>query len=200
MSNETSTQQTMRTVMDAFQVVKDFQQSLSDMFRTIGLILEEQDTPYELLDGTIYSASLSAKLRSPSRWNSRHFAASYCPTDDEYLPIFLVNVSVDHEFSKQPEVWLGVVSEVDSAEAFPYETTMKVLFRDFFVPEDEWTETNEWYEESIDDDGVSCLLSFLRFPLEKLQGWDDLEHHVVKRLLDRGQEVSVQDEDEEDED
>ncbi|TNE49988.1 MAG: hypothetical protein EP343_09715 [Deltaproteobacteria bacterium] len=198
MANESSVQQSLETVMTAYQVVADFQQSISDMFRTLGLLFEEQDQPYELLEDSLYTGMLSFKTRSAQRWNSKHFAVSLCPVEDPSQPFFLVNVSVDPEFSKHPELWLGVVSEMDCSEEFPYEQSLRLLYRDYFVPEDEWSEANEWYEDTLDDDDMSCLLSFLRLPLSSLEGWSDLERKVVQKLLDRCKELSSKNDEGED--
>lgn len=194
MANESSVKQSLETVMTAYQVVADFQHSVSDMFRTLGLVMEEQETPYELLEDSLYTGMLSFKIRSAQRWNSKHFAVSFGPLEDDSKPFFLVNVSVDPEFSKHPELWLGVVSEMDSSEEFPYEQSLRLLYRDYFVPEDEWSETNEWYEDTIDDDEMSCLLSFLRLPLSSLEGWSDLERNVVQKLMERCNELSKKNE------
>ncbi len=187
--------ETMQSVMDGHQIVRQFHKSTADMFRALGYILEEADPAYELLSdsGEVMVSTITHLLRSSSRWSSRHFSVAYSPIEDDSLPLLLVNVSVDSEFSPEPEIWMGVLAEIESSESFPFEQTIAYLYADHFVPDDEWTESGEWYEETIDDDGVQAFMSFLRLPLEQIDSLETLEREVAKRFLQRVVEVTEQD-------
>ena len=68
---------------------------------------------------------------------------------------------------------------------------VEYLFEEYFTPDENWTESGEWYEETIDDEFVRTFMSFLRLPLHTISGLSALETEVANRLIDRVQELSV---------
>lgn len=189
MTQETPLSKTMLAVMESHSVVQSFHRNISDMFRGLAHILEDGKPPYELLDGTVLTATLQHSLRTSSRWGTRHFCVAYEPIEDENLPLLFAHVCVDPDFSPEPELWLGVFVELETQQAT--EKAVEYLFEEYFTPDENWTESGEWYEETIDDEFVRTFMSFLRLPLHTISGLSALETEVANRLIDRVQELSV---------
>lgn len=188
MTSQADLQKTLQSVMDARELMRQFYHNVADLFRSLARILEECETPYQYLldDGWIWTGEISPQLRTWQRWETNHFGIGFAAiSQEESESILLVNVSVDPQFASEPEIWFGVVTDLETREPFPHEETIQGIYEFDFTPDDEWTEPGEWYEEEINDRQVEAHLSFLRIPLFQLESRNTLERFVSQHILPR---------------
>lgn len=168
----TPLQETMQIVMQAQAIQHQFHKNLTDLFRLLVAELEESDLAYTpLLErGALWTSSVSPLLREAKSWQIKHLAMPLAPRDTD-APFLLLHISTDEQFSPTPELWLGVIRNLDNfgVEKYPYLDSLEYIFRDYFGPEETWTEPRTWYEDSIEDERVQADLAFYRIPLSALQ-------------------------------
>jgi hypothetical protein len=181
-------QETMKTVMKAQDIVGQFHRNVAELFRTVTAEFEAADETFVpvLEEGELLTSSLESSLRGAGSWVAKHLAQAYCSDEEDGGPIFLVHVSTDASFSDVPELWLGVLSGIESEEGeeFPWEESVAYIFEDYFGPEDSWTEAGKWYDVSFSDEQVSAGIGFCRQPLSALTDRSAIRKEIVERLLE----------------
>lgn len=182
MAEHAKIQETMQAVMQAQEIVATFHRNVADLFRTVLADAEELEPAYEGLmdDGELLTSSINAHVKGSSSWITKHLALALAPEEEEG-PVLLVHVSTDGSFHDTPEVWLGVLSELQSFQG-DKEDAVSYIFQDYFGPEDEWTEAKKWYSLSFDDDEVAVKMSFYRFPLALLTDREAIRTEVIAPL------------------
>ena len=186
-----SMQETMKAVVQAHQIVERFHQTVADIFRFVLHEMEENEPAFNplLARWGIFASTLDPSLHHSDRWKVKHFAHPLEPAEEEDLPYLLVHISLDPAYSDEPEVWLGTIHELEiNAPGAVEEEAIEYIFQDYFGPEDDWTQPDRWYEESLEDETVSAKVSFLRFPLARLSGAKEVQQEICDRLRQRCQE------------
>ena len=182
-------QESMQTVMRAFQIQREFFQNVSDLFALVDHEMKKSEPSYTAVatDGSILSSEIDVDLFQPKQCQIRHLAFPLRPTSDESLPLLLVHVCVDEAYASLPEVWLGSFSEIETRthEAFPYPDAISSLFQDYFGPNPEWREIGSWYEETVSDGEISACIGFCRIPLSRLTDPAAVRKEICTRFLDR---------------
>lgn len=184
----TKLQETMQIVMQAQTIQHQFHKNVTDLFRLLVAELEESDPSYTpLLErGEIWTSSLSPMLRDAKSWQVKHFAMPF-QTKHPKAPFLFLHISTDENFSSSPELWLGLIHDFENLnkEESLDEEALEYLFRDYFGPEEEWTESSVWYEDKIEDDQIQARLAFCRIPLSALEDVFAVRKEVCDRLKQR---------------
>ncbi|MCB9637535.1 MAG: hypothetical protein H6727_01355 [Myxococcales bacterium] len=178
-------QETMQVVMQAQEIQNQFYKNISDLFRLLEVELEEQDPGYTAIleRGALWTSSVSQHLRDSKTWQVKHLAFPMRPTEGDG-PLLLLHVSTDAQFSKEPELWLGLFHNLSPAdrEKYPYPDTLEYIFRDYFGPEEEWQDLGTWYQTQIEDEHVEVRLDFCRLSLASLEDVLDVREQVCARI------------------
>lgn len=186
MSDAKEIQKTMQTVMQAHSIVQQFHQNVTELFRGVAAEMETFEDVFvpSLEEGALFTSSIESSLRASKSWMVKHLALPLYESDADEGPIFLVHVSTDTQFADIPEVWLGILSQLESHqdESFPWKDTTAYIFSDYFGPEDAWNEPKTWYSVDFEDELVSAHLSFCRLPLSSVVDRAAIRTEICERL------------------
>lgn len=190
-------QESMQTVMRAFQIQRDFFRMVSDLFAFVEHEMKRSEPAYKALasDGSLLASEVEATLEQPKQCQIRHLAFPLRPVSEPNRPILLVHVCVDDTYASLPEIWLGSFSEIAQGygESFPYPETVRTLFLDYFGPEPDWKDTGSWYEQTVEDGSIAACIGFCRVPLGRLTDQAAVRKEICDRLRDRLQILKKRD-------
>lgn len=186
MTTKDKLSETMKAVSQADQVLERFHQNVADLFRLICHKMEESEPAYAptLEQGAVWTSSISPLLRKSSHWRLKHFALPLQPLEDEAAPLVLLNISIDTNFNKSPELWLGLIHRLESfqGDSFPFREATQYIFQDYFGPEEGWSQPRTWYVEEFEDEEVRGEISFCRIPLHELNDVAAVQQEVCERI------------------
>ena len=201
MTQKDKIRETMKTISQASEIMEQFHQNIADLFFLLSRRLSEGEYIYDSLleEEEFWTSSISPTLRDSDKWQIKHYALPLKPEEPED-PMILLNISIDKNYNELPELWIGVFQNMDEClDTYPFEESLKLIFTDYFGPEDHWDESLKWYDLSLEDDedGIDTKMFFYRVPLETLIDQDAVKKYVITPIQELIDDISEEEDDEE---